>query len=186
MERPLPDLSKLRGVLAAEQVQVPDEIGYVEGWRAWGIPERGPLYGTSAKLFSVTRRDYFWTPRQRCQAQCRGSYTCRRGGDVPGDTCSCGFYSNRSLAHLMRMKYHRYDAERNGLIHVIGRVANWGKVIEGSQGWKSQYSYPLELFVPFEAYKLVAPLKETYGVPVGLKNHLKAYHQMEESTYGHR
>jgi len=51
-------------------------------------------------------------------------------------------------------------------------VANWGKVVEGSQGWRSEYTYPLKLWLPFEAWYLAEALGNAYGVPVALKNTL--------------
>ncbi len=80
---------------------------------------------------------------------------------------------HRNQVHLTGNSYHRYDGERGGKYCVIGRVANWGKVVEGTLGWRAELAYPLELFVPFEVWKLVEPLHETYGVPVQLLNFLK-------------
>jgi hypothetical protein len=56
---------------------------------------------------------------------------------------------------------------------VLGQVANWGKVIEGTQGWRAELAYPVKLWVPFEAWKIAQALEAGYGVPVGLKNYLK-------------
>lgn len=165
------DPRKLR---ADAEYGVPDEIGYVEGWRAWGTPSRLPRYGVGPKLYSVTHRDartrrmYYWAPRQRAMAECD-----RCGEGVPGEHCACGFYSAKTLPRLMAMHYHLYDADRNGMVHIVGRVANWGKVVEGSHGWRARFSYPLELLIPFEAYEVGEGLAETYGVPVKLKNMLK-------------
>ena len=108
-----------------------------------------------------------------------GSVLCK-GMSPPREQCSCGFYSAKSLAHLMSMHYHVYDADMNGMFHIVGRVANWGKVIEGSQGWRSQYAYPLELFVPYEAWRLMEPLSKIYGVPAQLKNTLESTHTEED------
>ena len=147
--------------------KVPDLMGTVEGWRAWGVPAELPDYGVPPKLYSVSHVRYFWVPRRVSLAECR---TC--GPDVPGDHCACGFYSAKTLAHLMSMGYHRYDAEASGMFHVVGRVANWGKVKDATQGWRAAKSYPVHLYVPFEAWRLSKPLEEAYGVPVSLKNTL--------------
>lgn len=158
------DVQKLR---PDPKLVVPDLTDAVEGWRAWGVPRTMPRYGVPPKLYSVTYGNYYWAPRKAMVATC--SYRCD-AEDVPGEQCSCGFYSAKTLEHLMSMGYHQYDAEANGYYHVVGQVANWGKVIEGSQGWRAQKAYPKKLYVPFEAWPLAKPLSKAYGVPVELKN----------------
>lgn len=154
-------------------MQAPDFHETVEGWRAWGVPVTPPPFGVAPKLTSVTtmgsadrRTAPVWEPRKAAEAVCpkNGSH------EPPHEPCSCGFYSAKSLDHLMSMTYHVYDADGRGMFRVIGQVANWGKVIEGSKGWRAQFSYPVQLFVPFEAWRLVKPLSEAYGVPVRLQN----------------
>lgn len=147
--------------------EAPDLAGTVEGWRAWQVPVKVPPFGVSPKLHSVTYGSYYWTPRQAMIADCNSC-----GDDAPGENCHCGFYSAKTFDHLMGMSYHWYDAENDGMFKVVGQVANWGKVIEGSQGWRSRFSYPVQLWIPFEAWRLAKPLSTGYGVPVKLVNHL--------------
>jgi hypothetical protein len=145
--------------------RVPDEIGTVTGWRAWGVPAELPKFGVAPKLYSVTYGEHYWTPRKI------GVAACERGCmEVPDERCSCGFYSAKTLPHLLGMSYHRYDAEAKGMFHVVGKVANWGKIVEGTQGWRSEKAYPVALFIPFEAHRLARPLSAAYGIPVRLKN----------------
>jgi hypothetical protein len=165
--------------LPSRSHQVPDLKDAVEGWRAWRVASALPKFGVAPKLYSATHGDYYWTPRKAAEAECE-----RCGGrvitlpdgtvtnDVPGEFCSCGFYSAKDVDHLMSMHYHQYDAEI-GEFTVIGQVANWGKVVEGSQGWRSQFSYPKRIFVPFEAHHLAKPIAAAYGVPTTLRNFLK-------------
>jgi hypothetical protein len=147
----------------------------VIGWRAWRIPrqpaldEEGnpePVYLRSASY------DYFWVPLERARASCD---TC--GGTdpndretTPGEGCTCGFYTARSLPHLRKMGYHKYNEEYDGDITVVGKVANWGKVIEGSQGWRAEYAYPLKLYLPYEGYRVGKAISDLYGVPLSLMN----------------
>ena len=150
--------------------RAPDLISAVEGWRVWRVDTAVPKYGTAPKMFSATRGGYYWTPKRVSTAQCG---RCKE--NVPGENCSCGFYSANSLEHLLSMHYHQYDMD-NGNVMVLGQVANWGKVIVGTQGWRAANAYPVQLWVPFEAWTLAAPLEEAYGVPVGIKNYLKPGH----------
>lgn len=149
------------------EFQAPDLVGAVEGWRVWRVSTELPKFGGAPKLYSATYGGYYWAARKACVAECE-----KCGENVPGEYCSCGFYSAKTFDHLMGMSYHLYDAE-TGMIAVLGQVANWGKVIEATQGWRAQIAYPVRLWVPFEAAKLAKPLKEAYGVPVGLRNWLK-------------
>lgn len=145
--------------------EVPDLIGTVEGWRAWKVARELPLYNTAPKLYSATAKLYYWIPRQRMEAECKKTRPCSETVGVPGENCRCGFYSAKNLDHLKDMGYERRGVNRN-TITVVGRIANWGKVIEGSQGWRSQYAYPIEIFVPFQALGLGRAISEAYGVPV--------------------
>jgi len=72
----------------------------------------------------------------------------------------------------MGMSYHQYNAD-SGNVMILGQVANWGKVIEGTQGWRAARAYPVRMWVPFETWKLAAVIEEHYGVPVAVKNYLK-------------
>lgn len=149
--------------LTDDDFRAPDMVGVCEGWRAWTVDREAPLYGTAPKLFSATYQ-YFWAPRQKARALCPRDDT-----HVPGEDCSCGFYAAKTLPELRKMGYHSYD-ENGDTVTVVGQLAMWGKVIEGSQGWRSEYAYPAKLFVPFEAFRLAGPLLRAYGVPVELLN----------------
>jgi hypothetical protein len=148
---------------------VPDLMEAVEGWRVWSVPVELPLFGADIKLRSATHTEYEWTPRRTCRAHCPKPHR------PAASDCDCGFYSAKSFEHLMTMPYHHYNAEAEGRVCVLGRVANWGQVTEGTQGWRSEYSYPVKLWIPFETPHLLKPIKDAYGVPVSMKNVLKPH-----------
>jgi hypothetical protein len=167
--------------------EVADIMGVEIGWRAWAIDEELPAFGVSPKLWSATQH-FYWTPRKRSEAICSKPNSCsrvqqhkdRRSGEtfefsigVPGENCGCGFYSAKDFNHLQSMGYHQYY-EGMGGFKIVGKVANWGKVIECDLGWRAQYSYPVKLFCPIEAQHLAIPLKQAYGVPVVLRDILDA------------
>lgn len=166
-------------------VVLPDFTEVMIGWRAWGIVKRGPVHAQGVRLQSVTQKKHLWLPREAMHGTCSGSPKCQKSTpnkviESPGENCGCGLYSAKHLKHLQSMSYHRYDAERSGMYHVIGPVALWGKIVEGDQGWRAQKGYPQELYLPYEAWYLHDALEEAYGVPVKLKNFLK------EEPDGHR
>jgi hypothetical protein len=167
--------------------RVPDVVGTVEGWRVWRCTWNPRAFEVeSPKLFSATHSAYYWTPKKWGEAECDRCAPPQLGrgegpvplNNIPGENCSCGFYSAKSLEHLMTMHYHQYDLDQayggKREVMILGRIQNWGKVIEATQGWRSQYAYPVKLWVPFEAAHLAKPLSETYGIPVALKNILGA------------
>jgi hypothetical protein len=160
-----------RKLIPDQDWKAPDVMGTVEGWRAWAVEKDLPRFEVPPKLYSIAgTAGFYWVPRKKAVAECM--YGC--GPDqVPSFDCSCGFYSAKTYEHLLSMPYPNYDADAMGMFHVVGRVANWGRVVEGSLGWRAQYSYPVELFIPYEAAKLAAPLRDTYGVKVKLENHLR-------------
>jgi hypothetical protein len=152
--------------------RIPDCIGWTEGWRSWSVSGEYVPY-LKPKLWSVIHDDHYWVPRRAFEVVC----TCKKHiKDADGPPCErgrCGLYSAKTREHLLSMSYHTYDGDRNGSYCVIGRVANWGKLVEGSLGWRSQFSYPVELFVPYEIWKQARPLEQAYGCRVRLDNFLK-------------
>lgn len=157
-------------------IAIPDFSEVMVGWRAWGVDPDTPA-GTPPLLQSVTYGHHIWQPREAIEATCarhNSSGVKYADHEVPVEDCTCGLYSAKTYEHLQSMRYHEYDADKRGLYHVVGSVSLWGKVIEGSQGWRAQFGYPRELFVPFEAWRLAKPLADAYGVPVQLKNILSS------------
>ena len=162
--------------------RVPDYFEVREGWRAWMVSGDLPRYGVPPKLHSVSW-GYYWAPRRRAEAVGSKPYPCSkprkvkdRSGEeievtigVPGEDCTCGFYSAKTFTHLMSMGYNAYDSRSNSFT-IVGMVGLSGKIREGSQGWRSQYAYPMVLFCPLEAQHLADPIEEAYGVPVRLRD----------------
>src|SRR5579875_108521 len=132
------------------ELRVPDLIEAVEGWRVWCVDYSLPLYGVPPKLQSVTH-NYYWAPRRAAAAECSVLEAAARFGvidpdlahEVPGERCTCGFYCAKTYEHLLSLRYVDWvDARGPEVVPVVGRVACWGKVIEGDQGWRSSMAYP--------------------------------------------
>jgi len=148
------------------ELAIPDYAEETVGWRAWTIARKELGREGDVLMHSVTYSDLFWPPREAVEASCGRSHR-----EVPTESCRCGLYSAKTREHLQEMKYHEYNPDVQ--FKVMGTVSNWGKVIEGTQGWRCTFSYPRELYVPFEAWPLASRLAETYGVPVRLDNILR-------------
>lgn len=152
---------------------VPDYTDVMIGWRAWHVEER-PGFAPQLLSMNSTR----WEPREVMEAVCARHENDPKHG-VPTLSCRCGLYSAKSREHLLSMPYHYYDPDEG--IVVIGEVNLWGRIVEGTQGWRAQYGYPRKLFLPFEGWRLFDPLSEAYGVPVELNNTLKRNKKKEAS-----
>lgn len=158
--------SGLVAVDAAEMPEAPDAFEEEEGFRAWIVKKR-LVPGEIPMLRSVTVHEAFWQPGAPMKAVCSRE---DEKHTPPHEHCSCGLYTAKTLKHLLSMPYHRYDEKDDDETVVLGRVKLWGKVIEGTQGWRAEFGYPSVLYVPFESWRLIDPLREAYRVPVAVKN----------------
>ena len=153
------------------ELELPDLDEAELGWRAWSVAYDLPRFGLPPKLYSATFKGYYWAPGRAAQAECKKGCL---PDNLPGRSCNCGFYAAKSAKHLLALGYaSRCHNIQGGKVGVIGEVAIWGKLIEGGQGWRSQYAYPTKLYIPFEASHLATPLAEAYGVDVALMNFIR-------------
>lgn len=145
----------------------PDMIDPVIGWRVWRVKTK-LRPGELPLLRSATFGGAIWEPGRTVAAVCPKGH--KHGPPCTG-ACGSGLYSAKDYWHLMGMSYPEYeDADEE--VMVLGECYFWGKVVEGTQGWRAEFGYPKRLWVPYEANRLAKPLREAYGVPVGMKNFL--------------
>jgi hypothetical protein len=165
-------------------VSAPDSIEPVVGWRCWRVIDTPDGF----ELASVNRTTR-WPAGLALEATC--SVDASHGTPVP--ECACGIYAARapdlvvgcfppvvrSAATIIAPAVLGYDT-----VVAVGLVSLWGDVIEGALGWRGQYAYPRELFVPsavrhyrrgrgkrfevFDSDKLAAALRDLYAVPVSV------------------
>lgn len=135
--------------------RVPDLTEEIIGWRAWRF--RAPTILKPARLASVTQRFADWQGGEWTYAECA-----RGCSEIPGDDCSCGLYAATSRKHLAELGY---DATP-GVI--VGEVGLAGKVVIGQMGYRAEKGRPRRLFVSYFDWRLVRPLRETFGVEVEL------------------
>lgn len=141
-------IAKLQSIEPAKvsASRVPDYSHTLTGWRGWAINSKGQL--------SALGSHAAWKPKKAVAARC----TNEKGHPAPAKSCQCGYWSFNSLDTLTEAMR---DYAR--VVAVIGQVEIWGRVIECTNGWRSEYAYPKELW-------LINPdlehLSWTYGVPV--------------------
>lgn len=108
--------------------EAPDLASPIVGWRIWsvGVDGSGPALVSPAYSFT-------WPSRRATTATC--AHGCV---SAPGWECHCGLYA---VAHVVRLlPILRIRAA------VLGCTALWGRVIEATDGWRGEHSYPVVLF----------------------------------------
>lgn len=132
--------------------------GEVEAWRAWEVHGVGRvlrLFSGAGGGGNYLRRA--WPTTRYMEALCRSTHA----EGVPGEKCWCGIYSLATWEEVVRQKY-----ASPGSTVAVGRLALAGRVVPGDRGFRAAMARPLELVVPFESWRLAAPLAEGYGIPV--------------------
>lgn len=135
---------------------VPDSPVPLEGYRIWGVVDsrEGPRLQSATSGFCGGTT--VWTPYEPFEASCLAKSSC---AGAPNADHSCGIHSFKALEDALRWAL---DVARVRPV-VIGSVRIWGKVVESSCGWRSQYAYPLALTSGVR-HRELKPLAAAYGV----------------------
>ena len=110
-----------------EQVFTPLELEPIIGWKGWKV-------GIGKKAFLYSCNGYLWIPGKPNLAGCRITPHLKFH-QTPDEWCYCGIYATNNSP--------RVDQRIQGL--VAGKVALWGRVIEGESGYRASHAYPLTL-----------------------------------------
>jgi hypothetical protein len=147
---PLPPGSTRPDAGASSDVPgIPDVPDAVLGWRTWRIGRRAQR---RAELIAPLAASP-WPARRPFVASC-GS----RDHTPPGEGCGCGLYA---VADPRVLEWGPSEHE------VLGAVALWGQVVEGTRGWRASHAYPrFVVSGPAIATEQRAALARRYGVPV--------------------
>lgn len=144
-----PPLGPSRREALLATTPAPDVPGTILGWRTWRLGRRAqrrtdliaPLAGLP------------WPSRQPMVAFCASPTHA-----PPGDRCGCGLYA---VADPGRLDWGPSDHE------VLGVVALWGQVVEGTRGWRASHGYPRFVVTgPAIDEEQRSALARRYGVPV--------------------
>jgi hypothetical protein len=135
----------------------------VHGWRVWHVGrQRG-----AAVLTSVTF-GVIWPSRKPMRAHCIHAWA--RGADLvdhnaPGWSHTCGIYALDDLERT-----NAWGAQ--GPKRVVGGVSLWGRLIVAEHGYRAEYAYPHDLWIPdsgddvASSERLRAELAARYAVEV--------------------
>jgi hypothetical protein len=162
-----------------ELVAVPDAIEPVIAWRAWTVVPDDGGYRLQSVVFPVA-----WEPRHALRARCMRverelifavwRNVPPHGG--PSRGCDCGIYGAADLGRLARYLGFPFASPLVPRNRIVGTVALWGHVVECEQGWRAEYAYPCQLWVPSYGpgrerdLAMVLDDLAGYGVPVDFLN----------------
>ena len=65
---------------------------------------------------------------------------------APGWGCTCGYHGMTADAFVRTMR-----KRQSARFAVLGTVSLWGRTIVCERGWRAEYAYPQELFLPADA-----------------------------------
>jgi len=146
--------------------QPPDYIEPVIGWRVW----RTRTSNDGTALVSAFH-DHRWPFRQHADAVCHAfKLPWRNRHLAPEEGCRCGIYG---VAAETFAQGSSSLGPPGVYFPVLGPVAMWGKVVVTRHGWRAEFAYPQQLFVPVlgrrrHAARRLADNLASYGVPVHL------------------
>lgn len=142
---------------------IPDEIGYVYGWRAWRWDATTQClrpYINFPHMDSPVRGEKVadaWVGKQ-ARAQCAITHAVMiskpraidlAGWDyhplIPDPRCICGLYGSKTPEYAMGVFNLGYGWVPLDDDIVLGRVRQWGRVIEYEQGYRSEFAEVIEI-----------------------------------------
>ena len=175
-------------------MNIPDRASAIVGWRAWRVwvhREEARMgwqwwreterYPKDAELRGIAQ-GWRWPKGTPAHSTCMARYhdapdpewaaIMRDAHRSPVEGCSCGLYALKSPRRA-RAECSGYPSPDG---YAYGKVALWGNVIEGTDGYRAESAYPLELYLPPDVWGYRHFLKD-YGVPLFP---LPLYEQTEE------
>jgi hypothetical protein len=161
----------------------PDLCAPVRGWRLWLVV----MEGGHARLMSPVY-PAVWRPGREMEAVCDARrrellrpWRLRPPEHAAPDVrCACGVHAVSAPGDLAA--YVPSVAARRIVHRVVGRVALWGDVCQGTRGWRASHAYPADLWVPgvhinrrrLAGVEAIAMQLADYGVPVRICDGMSA------------
>jgi hypothetical protein len=142
----------------------------IVGWRVWHVdPSPGGV-----RLLSWSERAE-WPLSRRMVAACRrlhGLLPLSTAHEAPRLGHACGIYAFRDREDAERLleQLGPVGKPAGRLAAAIGRVSLWGRVIENTGGWRSQYAYPYDLILCGGGARLAEELRAGYRVEVSVRD----------------
>lgn len=137
----------------------PDGIEPLDGWRGWLVLP----HSAGARLWSMVYPE-LWQPGRPTVARCpHHAYR-----HPISEHCTCGIYAAHRVEDVVpHLVAPPVDVP---VRFAVGRVAMWGRIIEGEQGLRASHAYPTELILldsdGSDDAVFFTPHLAAYGVPV--------------------
>jgi len=131
----------------------------LRGWRAWQVVD-----GRDGPVLLSWAHATEWPARRALEARCN-----RHGRPAAHHSCGVYAFSDREPAlayaepHPGGPQLFVHRPER-ALAIAVGVVSGWGRVIRHARGWRSQFAYPYDLYLPAGDRGLALALADRYAV----------------------
>jgi hypothetical protein len=164
----------------------PDYCRPVVGWRLWSLA----VVDGRTRLASHVSPSV-WEPGRELVAECEvrrraplAPWRLRpTGHTAPAERCTCGVHAMAAIGFLntyLPQANRPYSWMRPVVRQAVGRVALWGRVVEGGRGWRAACAYPADLWLPqvdgndheVPGIDAIAADLADYGVPVHVRDGL--------------
>lgn len=140
-----------------EDTELPDSIEPILAVRAWNIYKENNKYFLS----SCFQYKIIWPFETKLSAFCLADDPWGNSGikhTAPISDCDCGIYALKKVPDEHELLPWEEDS-------ILGLVFIWGKVIEGSKGYRAQFSKPAAILQD-DRMNIVTSLSKNYSVPV--------------------
>lgn len=140
-----------------ENSELPDSIEPILAIRAWNLHREGTKYFLS----SCFQYNIIWPKQTKLSALCLADDPWMISGIkhiAPIQDCDCGIYALKKAPEDQDL----IPWEENS---IIGLAFMWGKVLEGTKGYRAQYSKPAALLNDNRS-DIISKLAENYSVPI--------------------
>jgi hypothetical protein len=143
-----------------EMIEEPFETNLTEpliGWRTWNFED-----GSLRSLVN----EAVWVPDTPFHAICPQA-ACVHS---PTQKHSCGIYARNSQEELGD---YREDGKISGL------VLGWGRYVRATDGWRSEFAYPVKFLLEQDQIEYLDDLKK-YHVPIYILKPMRLYDPQED------
>lgn len=118
------------------------------------------------RVWFTSGQGTIWPEYQRLESFCRssmyGQHIARHQPNRPVEFCTCGIYSFKTFPLLVESNYVVHNRT------IVARLYNWGRVIETTNGYRSQFVYPKDCIA--YAQEQADLITACYGIPCAVAN----------------
>lgn len=140
-----------------DNTELPDSIEPILAIRGWNIYQENNKYFLS----SCFQYKIIWPFKTKLSALCLANDSWMSPGikhTAPLQDCDCGIYALKKAPDEHELLPWEEDS-------ILGLVFIWGKILEGTKGYRAQFSKPAALLQD-ERSEIISSLAQNYSVPV--------------------